>query len=434
MLFSYACKAQTDSLASRSWSLHAQLTAIAQGHPAFRALYSGVNSLKNGAEPAAVSLTSTFFAAKRISPNGQVIADAELSGGSGISATRGMAGFPNGETYRIGSPIPTLYLARLYWQETFPLTHSAYHLVPDDVNQIGGLQADSRIVIIAGKFSNTDFFDNNSYSHDPRVQFLNWSLMSNGAWDYAANVRGYTYGVIAEWITPSWDFKISGVLEPREANGKKMITRILKSQGLTLEVGRRWNGTRPGGIRLLLFRNNTMAPGYAATLAQVSQGDSSNLPIISGNQNGVTYGGIKYGYAFNFEQNLSDHISGFFKTSRNDGKFASWAFTEIDQSVSSGLLLQAAFLHRKKDQIGLAEVFNGISRDHREFLKRGFDGFLLGDGNLNYGSESITELYYLARINRYLFITEDNQWVQNPGYNRDRGSVFLYGLRLHLQW
>jgi high affinity Mn2+ porin len=434
LMISCSSYSQVVSDSTGKWSVHFQLTSIAQGHFAFPALYSGANSLKNTAEPADISLTSTLFLGRRIWKNGVLYGNAEISGGKGMSATKGVAGFPNGETYRIGNPAAALYLARLYLQQDFSLSGDFHERQENAPNQLAQSLPSSRVTIIAGKFSNSDFFDNNTYSHDPRTQFMNWGLMSNAAWDYAANTRGYTSGLIVELFLPRWEFRASCVAEPKEANSMEMDYDFIKSQGLAFEAVKKWLGKRPGAIRLLGFRNSSRAPSYSKTIQEVNDGDSINLPIIAGEQPGIQYGGIKYGFGINAEQSLSRSVGAFAKASWNDGKTATWAFTEIDRTISAGVNVKADFLNRPGDNLGLGAVINGISRPHREFLQSGFYGFIIGDGNLRYGAESIIEAYYEFRIDRYLFLTADYQFINNPGYNKDRGPVSVYGLRVHVQF
>jgi high affinity Mn2+ porin len=356
----------------------------------------------------------------------------ELAGGEGLSTTRGVAGFPNGETFRIGNPAPAIYLARFFFQQVFPLKNSKYVEVEDALNQIKGFLPSSRITITAGKFSMDDFFDGNRFSHDPRTQFMNWSLMSNGAWDYPANTRGYTTGAVAEFIKPLWAFRISAVVEPKEANGLVMDYNVAKSHALTFEIQKSWNGRNPGMVRLLAFNNSSQAPNYQTTLQQVKVGDSSSLAVYTGEKEWKIYGGKKYGLGINLDQQLSANTGLFLKASWNDGRTAAWAFTEIDRSVSAGISVAGTKWKRLNDVLGIAEVANGISKDHRDFLNAGFYGFIIGDGKLNYGIEAITEIYYSAKVTKTLYVSADYQFIVNPAYNKARGPVHVFALRAHV--
>lgn len=432
--FSNTGRAQSIPDSNQKWSYHFQFTAITQGHPYFKAKYSGNNSLKNTAEKSVLSVTSTLYTGRQLWKNAAVYGDAEIAGGEGISSAKGVAGFTNGETFRIGDPAPELYLARLYVQQYISLRNTKYESVEGEANQLEGSIPSSRIVVTAGKFSLSDFFDENKYSHDPRTQFMNWALMSNGAWDYPANTRGYTTGFVLEFIKPLWAIRLSGVVVPRMANGTLMDYNISKAHGLTFEMEKIWKGNKPGAIRFLAFRNSSQAPTYSTTLQEVKNGDSTSVAVYTGGKEWRKYGGIKYGFGINAEQEISKDAGAFFKVSWNDGKTATWAFTEIDQSVSAGLNINGSRWKRKEDHLGIAEVINGISKDHRNFLNAGLYGFIIGDGKLvNYGTEEITEIYYSAQLTKTLYASVDYQFVKNPAYNKDRGPVHVFGVRAHVE-
>ena len=434
IVISHSGTGQTLSDSSVKWSYHFQLTAISQGHFAFNATYSGTNSLETTAEANALSVTSTLFIGRRLWKNAAIYGNAEIAGGTGLSGTRGVAGFPNGETYRIGNPRPSVYIARLYFIQYFPLKNTGYEKIKDAANQLEELIPTSRITLTAGKFSISDFFDNNSYSHDPRSQFMNWSLMSNGAWDYPANTKGYTSGIILELAKPTWAIRVSCVAEPKKANGLVMDYNYIKAHGLTLEGEKKWKGNKPGVIRFLVFRNSNQAPSYSTTLQEVKNGDSSDVPVYGGEKESGKYGGIKFGFGINGEQQISRNTGFFLKAGWNDGKTATWAFTEIDRTISAGLNVKTNLLHLKEENLGIAAVINGISKEHREFLNAGLYGFIIGDGKLNYGVESIEEIFYKFRVFRSLYASVDYQFISNPAYNKDRGPVHVYAFRVHVQF
>jgi len=410
-----------------NWNLHFQLTVIDQSHPAFNAAYSGQNSLNPNQEEA-LSITTTLFIGKRLWNGGALYFNPEIAGGGGISSARGIAGFTNGETFRIGSSAPALYLGRLFFRQTIPLSGADRDkLVGSDANQLKEYLPEKRVVITAGKFAVSDLFDNNAYSHDPRTQFINWSLMSNAAWDYAANTRGYTDGLALEYITPEWAARAATTLEPTYANGPDLDYNFLKAYSQTVEVSKNISHNKHNGvIRLLLFRNVTKAPAYRDVIAT-----DPTLDVIYGKN----YGGIKYGFGVNGEEQLTDNLGLFFRGSWNDGKTATWAFTEIDNSVSAGLNYTGKQWHRPDDVFGLASVVNGISPDHRDFLKAGGYGFIIGDGKLiNYRTENIIEAYYSAKLDKRLYLSVDYQFVQNPAYNADRGPVNVFAIRAHVEF
>ncbi len=426
--------AQQYADSNKNWTYHFQLTAINQSHLAFNAKYAGDNSLFNTAESEKLSLTTTLFLGRKLWKNGSFYLNPEITGGAGLSGAKGVAGFTNGETFRIGSTEPKFYLARIYFRQYIPLKNTGYTKVESGPNQLEETIPTSRITLTAGKLSLSDYFDLNSYSHDPRGQFLNWSLMSNGAWDYPADTRGYTQGFVAELVKPGVAIRFSSVLMPRKANGLQMDYKFTKAHSETIEIEKNWKLKRPGAIRLLAFRSVSQAPTYSTTLAQVAVGNYSSVKEYTGEQEWKIYGGVKYGFAINTEQELTDNTGAFLKASWNDGKTATWAFTEIDHSISFGVNIKGKNWKRANDIIGIAQVINGISAEHRAFLKAGYYGFIIGDGQLNYGSESITEFYYKAKITSSFFLSFDYQFVNNPAYNKDRGPVNVFAFRGHLEF
>jgi high affinity Mn2+ porin len=425
-----------DSAHQSPWSYHFQLTVIDQNHSGFKAAYSGNNSFADSVETGATSITTTLFLGRRLWKNAVLYFNPELSGGRGLSFAVGVAGALNGETYRIGDPAPVLSVARTYLQQIIPLGGSGEEDREDAINQLGGKIPSHRIVLSAGKFSMSDFYDKNSYSHDPRSQFFNWALMSNGAWDYPANTKGYTMGLVAELINPKWELRISSVAVPRVANHPNMEYKLGKAHSETIELLKNIHlvDHHPGKVALLVSYTASRAPSYQAGLSALQTGNTTLLNVISGNDENKTYGGNKTGLGLNLEQELSDNLGFFARVGWNDGKHVSWAFTEIDQTVSAGLSLKGARWNRKNDVVGLAEVINGISADHRAFLKAGGYGFIIGDGNLNYGHEAITEFFYNARLTSTFWLSFDYQLVLNPAYNKDRhGPANVFGFRGHIE-
>ncbi len=414
------------------WSYHFQFTGIMQGHPAFSAPYSGKNSLSNEQENA-FSVTSTLYLGRKLWKGASFYFNPEVAGGKGISSATGIAGFTNGECFRIGDPTPALYVARAYLRQYIAIGKGGKDTMKADMNQLGGERVPSScIAITAGKFSIADMYDCNSYSHDPRTQFMNWALMSNGAWDYPANTRGYAYGIVIELLKPTWAIRVSETMLPEKANGNVMDQNVAKARGETIELEKHFfiNG-RKGAVSVLAFRNLSRAGNYENAIAKLYSGVDTSLNVNSD----TVYGGQKYGFGINIEQELTKDISLFARASWNDGKTASWVFTEIDQSASIGLTIAGRKWKRPNDIIGVAGVINGISNEHWDFLSVGGYGFIIGDGRLrHYGSENIGEVYYSIQLNKSLWLTADYQYVQNPAYNRERGPVSVWGVRGHVEF
>lgn len=422
-----SAKAQTDTLKAQRFNLHFQQTIISQTHPGFGAKYTGDNSLLPVHETAS-SITTTLFGAARLWKGAKVFFNPELAGGAGFSQTLGVAGFPNGEIFRVGSSEPKIYVARAYLTQRFSWGKEQ-DTISDDNNQLAGLQSRHYFSITAGKFGMADFFDNNAFSHDPRTQFMNWSLMSNAAWDYPANTRGYVFGVYFDYHQPSWDLRFAVTMVTNTANGSIWDGKIGKANSQTLEFEKRYNlsGNRNGTIRILAFNNNAKMGDYRLAIAE-----NPTAPDIESTRN---YGRNKVGFGINADQFLTNDFGVFAKASYNDGRNETWAFTEIDRSISFGGVLAGTSWHRAKDEIGLAFVGNGISAPHRDYLAAGGYGFIIGDGALNYSPELIAELYYKVHVYKNNFwLTPDYQFIENPAYNADRGPVNVFSLRAHVEF
>ena len=426
--------AQSTDTLKHGWTNHFQLTFIAQKHAAFHSKYSGQNSLADTAEPAAKSITATLFMGRKLWKGASFYFNPEISGGNGLSFTKGVAGALNGETYRVGAVAPSVFIARAYLRQIFKLGNADYEEVKDDENQIEGKVPSSRITISAGKFAVSDFFDNNTYSKDPRTQFLNWSLWANGAWDYPANTRGYTFGLVAEFIKPNWALSISSVAVPRIANFHLMEYND-KAHSETIEWKHKFfiNKT-PGAVRLTISNTNSKAPSYAEGMKALASNNAFLLNVIQGVVENNTYGGRKFGLGLNAEQRLTMNIGVFARVGWNDGKYVTWAFTEIDRTANFGLSFNGSLWKRPNDNFGIAAGVNGISNEHRQFLAAGGYGFIIGDGKLNYGHEGIMETYYNAKISNFWWLTADYQLVNHPGYNKDRGPVNVLAIRGHIEF
>lgn len=424
-----------DSTEESKWTDHFQLTVISQSHLAFKALYSGTNSLSNVAQFGATSITSTLFLGRKLWNGGVFYFDPEISGGQGLSFAQGVAGALNGETYRVGNPTPGIFIARGYLQQQIPLGNTEYETVEDDVNQIKDKIPMSRITISAGKFAISDFYDANKYSNDPRTQFINWSVMANGAWDYPANTRGYTMGAVVELIKPKWAVRVSSVAVPKIANAPEMEYDIERAHSETAEMERKISiNKRPGTVRFFASNTHSRAPSYAEGMKALETDDTSLLDVFSGKTESETFGGKKFGLGLSGEQELNDDIGFFMRAGWNDGQYATWAFTEIDQTLSTGISIRGTKWKRKDDVVGIAGVVNGISAAHKDFLAAGGYGFIIGDGKLNYEDEAILETYYNAHFSKFFWLTFDYQFVNNPAYNKDRGPVNVFAVRGHVEF
>ena len=410
--------------AGGAWSLHFQQTAISQHHGAFPAAYSGLNSLRPEAE-SKLSVTATVFMGIRPWTGAGLYFDPELSGGEGFSGVTGIAAFPNGEIYRIGATKPTVVAARLYLEQSIGLG-GGRESVADGANQLAGQADERRLILRLGKFSLTDFFDDNRYSHDARTQFQNWALMGNGAWDYAADTRGYTWGLSGEYRRPGWSLRAAVVAVPTEANGIQLDTRIAHAHSFDAELERRHRlRGRPGALRLIAYRNVARMGNYREAIAL-----DPTAPALEPTRR---YSRDKNGLGLNLEQALSEDGGVFLRLGWNDGRNETWAFTEIDRTAAIGVSWSGRGWGRAADRLAAAGVVSGLSPDHRDYLARGGYGFIIGDGALRYGGERVLEMYYSVALPRGIALTADFQHVADPAFNRDRGPVDVFGLRFHLE-
>jgi high affinity Mn2+ porin len=432
LCYAFAHAASDSTKRDNGWLFHYQITLIDQYHGYFHAPYSGHNSLQDTTE-LDLSITSTFYMGRRLWKYGAFYLDPEISGGKGFSGTTGIAGFPNGEIYRVGNPTPLPYIARAYLQQSFALPGSHDTLMESDQLQVAQVLPTKRITLSAGKFSLADFYDNNAYSHDPRTQFMNWTLMDNGAWDYPANTRGYTYAFVAQYITSTWHINLSDALEPVYANGPDLDWNVSKSFGLTAEIGRSYNiSGRSGNISVLLYLNQNRAANYENAIASYEAGNVNALRIDSLS---AYNGNKKYGVGLSWDHPIGKYIGVFLRAGWNDGKTGTWAFTEVDQTVTPGLSIDGSMWHRKGDNFGMAFIMNGLSKEHRDFENIGGYAFIIGDGSLpNYAPEEIFETYYQALLFDHLFLAVDYQFVQNPAYNADRGPINIGSVRVHVEF
>src|SRR5436305_1667232 len=199
-------------------------------------VYSGAYSLRDTMERD-VSLTTTLFLGLRLEKNTTLYFDPEIAGGRGFSGVNGLANSSNGELPRVATATPKPYLARLYISHDFGWG-DRQEAFESEENQLAGRRPLIRYTVTVGRFTLTDFFDNNRYSHDPRTQFTGWAVMYNGAWDYPADVRGYTWGWVHEFHTKSWSLRYASVAEPKIANGLRFDRRLLRDRGDMFEVER----------------------------------------------------------------------------------------------------------------------------------------------------------------------------------------------------
>jgi hypothetical protein len=415
--------------AEETFGWHGQATWVWQAKPGFRSPYAGPNSL-DAAREKSYSFTSTAALGARPWRGGELYFNAELVQGVALSGLVGLGGLSNGELQKTAGSNPVLYAARGFLRQTWDLggesTGSESQAVESGFNQLAGSQAGRRIVLSLGKLAASDLFDANAYAHDARTGFLNWALLTHGHYDFAADSRGYSNGAALEWFHDDWTLRGGRFAVPVESNGLALDHRLDRRYGdqLELEHRHRWAG-RAGALRLLLFRNIERMARYDEALA--AAGDAP--PELDG----VRRVQSKRGWGMAAEQALSDSLGGFLRLGRHDGATEPYSFASIDDAASLGLVLRGSAWQRGDDQLGLALASNGLSAAHRRFLAAGGADFFIGDGRLNYGRETIFEAFYSAALGKGLKLSLDAQHIAHPAYNRDRGPVRLFALRLHVE-
>ena len=411
---------------SRFW-LTGQANFIFQTHPEFPALYSGTHSLGPHYEKA-TSRVMTLYTGLRVSNSTEFLADIEEAGGSALSLGFGLAGDTNLDIVRNPLLSKAPYLGR-------GMIHTILALSDDKVeNERSYLSLFEelprrRIEIRFGKFSMPDFFDINSAGSDTHFQFTNWTIDNNGAWDYAADTRGYTVGLTADFEDRNWGFRFGEALMPKVANGIDLVWKPWQAhaENFEYELRRGIIPKKSGVVRLLVYTNAANMGIYRDQITKAAAAHTT--PDITDHPWHITR---KYGFGANVEQAFTTYLTAFARFGWDDGRTESFAYTEVDQTVDTGVGASGAWWHRKQDRAGIAFVTNGIKKDHQNYLAAGGLGFLLGDGNLRYGREGILESYYTVHVWRGIYLAPGVQHINNPGYNRDRGPITVPGMRLHL--
>lgn len=410
-------------LEQQGWFLRGQFTGIVQSHPGFRSPYRGAASLSPKDETRNTQSIDLVLG-RRLWQNAEVVAVPSLTRGFGLSNSVGVASFPSGEAFRLGTRDPSLWLSRLFVRQTIDLSAETELGANSDPMRFTGPLARERITLTAGRVSAWDFFDDNSYAHDARSQFLGWGLVGTGAFDFAADARGFTDAVVAEWEDGRSAVRTGAFRVARDANSLDLEPRWLKGWQALMQLERAWSiGPHPGMVRLLGGLSRTRSARWDALTGAVEANVTDTDPLRSFR--------TKRMLALTLEQELTADLGGFARLGWNDGRAQNWMFTEMDWSASAGLSLAGQRWERPHDTVGLAFNLGGLSDPHRRFLEAGGIGFITGDGRLNYAPEMTAETYYDLRLAPGLNLAANAQLVVNPAYNRDRGPVPVLALRLH---
>ena len=432
--FSINLVAQDSIQIPKRFTLHVQETTVSQYRPSFNAQYTGAHS-QVPVNEWGTTITSTIYAGMRLWKNAQIFVNPEIAGGKGLSSAFGIAAFTNGEAFRVGSPEPIFYLARGYFRQLIPLNKNR-EMQLDGENKLQQLIPTNYLAFTVGKVSIADYFDDNTFSHNPRTQFLSWGLMSNGAWDYPANTRGYTPSAIIEYISQKFEARYAISMVPVTANGSVMDNNIPKANANSLELKYKYKiKGMQGKVSVLSFYNTSFMGSYTSlnNIQNVKKDytpfqDTISYSIVNSRQ----YGRSKYGFGINIEQYITNDIGIFARASYNDGQNETWCFTEIDRALSIGTSITGTKWKRKNDVFGLAYCISGLSNEHTNYLSNGGLGFIIGDGKLNYSNEHLIETYYSASLfNGKIIPSLVYQFIANPAYNKDRGPINIYTIRLH---
>jgi hypothetical protein len=418
---------------SKRFWISGQTNVILQWHAAFPAQYSGANSLTNWAQSATTHVM-TLYTGYQLTRTTEVFADLEDATGSGIGNANGLAGYSNLDSVRIADGVAlsrSPYLARFMLRQIIPLSGDQVEADRDELHLATSLAA-RRIEFRVGKFDLEDFFDLNTWGSDSHLQFLNWTVDANGAYDYAANTRGYTNGALLECDDHWWTVRFAEALMPKTANGRFLDADVARARAENLEFEARGKriAHRAGTVRLLSYLNHGNMGNYEDAIREFLDHTTATPDITATRQQGRH----KYGFGLNFEQEIAPQVGVFGRLGWSDGRNESYAYTEDDRTLELGGFAQGSLWHRRDDRAGIAFVANGIVAAHQEYLALGGVGFILGDGGLTYGREKILEAFYTAHLWRGFFASYDLQYINDPGYNQARGPAAISAVRFHTEF
>ena len=411
-----------------SWiSLHGQYTNVSQYHSSFTSpsQFTGPNSMTSSSSIKSTN-DLTLYLGIRLGKNTEVFFNPEIDQGYGLTNTLGMAGFPSGEAYKVGKGHPYYKVPRYFVRQTFNLGGEITK-IEDDINQTSvDLTADN-LIITAGKFSVVDVFDTNIYAHDPKGDFLNWSILEGGAFDYAADSWGFTYGAAAELSKDWWTARI-GIFALSTEPNMQTIDKSFHQYESVFELEERhklWD--QSGKFKILVFANKANMGTYTDAIANMRE----RIPSVADVRRYAT----KTGLVLNAEQSVNDYVGWFARISMNDGSKEAYDFTEINRSYSTGLVFEGKFWNRVDDRIGVAFAVNQLSSEAQQYFKLGGQGILIGDTpHPGYASEEIFEAFYSAHIEKHTTLTLDYQFANNPAYNPARGPINLLAFRAHFEF
>jgi high affinity Mn2+ porin len=417
-----------DTTVTEQWAIHGQATNVWLLQPAFRAPYTGPQSLNpsaNGRE----TFDATLYLGVRPWQGAEIWINPEIDQGFGLSNSFGVAGYLSGEAYKVGEAQPYYRMPRGFFRQTIDLGGEVQKVDPD-LNQLGGSETANRVVLTIGKYSVVDIFDDNKYAHDPRNDFLNWSIIDAGTFDYAADAWGSTYGATVEWYQDWWTIRMGLFDLSLTPNSIPLDNRFIQQAQFVAELEERhtlWG--QPGKLKVLYWLNRGELGTYSSALALgAATGTTPSTAAVRSYRS-------KYGILLNLEQQLTADLGLFARAGWTQGDVEEDDFTDIDQTVSAGLSLTGSRWGRSDDTVGLAVAFNQISHEAKLYFAAGGLGGIIGDGQLpEAGPEQIIETYYSLAVFSFGHVTADYQFVNDPAYNRQRGPVSVFSLRLHAEF
>lgn len=415
---------------NRYW-VSGQANFIFQAHEPFHSPYAGTNSFQSNSSQTALSRVLTLYTGVKLRPGTEFIFDLEETGGKGVGQALGIAAYTNLDVVRNPSIGQNVYLARYFLRQTFPIGGGRIEAAPDPLSPDASSPR-RRIAFLMGKISLVDFFDVNAVGGDSHLQFTNWAIDNNGAYDYAADTRGYTLAAMLSYQGPRLGVRFAEALMPTVANGMDLdyALRRARSENFELDWQPRWFRGLDTHVRPLAYLNHANMGDYRQAIDGYL-GHLTPIPDITLYRH---QGTLKQGFGINLEQDLPDNFRAFFRAGWNEGHHESFAYTEMNNTVAFGADLAGDAWGRRHDRIGSAFETGGLSREHREYLALGGLGFILGDGRLNYGREEVSETYYTAHIAGGLSLALQLSVIDRPGYNRDRGPVIVPGVRAHIDF
>lgn len=418
-------------------NVHGQTTYINQRYNNFTSSYSGLNSL-NAQNSMSYTWSGTLFFGARIAPNTDVYFNPEVVSGVPFSGLTGMGGFSNGEATKANGAQAKFYSARAFVRQTINQEGEKI-VLEDEANQITQTVSSNRVVLTGGQFSTLDIFDDSRYAKDPRIQFMNWGNMTYLAYDYAADARGYSWGLAGEWYLDNWVMRASRMLTPKSPNGRDLNWQIFNNYGDQVELERQHNiAELPGKVSVLAYRNKMTLARFSDATNYINQDPVARqgTQAINNVRNNMQ---VKTGIGIHGEQALTKDLGIYARAFTSDGHTETMSFTEADNSLSVGMGMNGTSWGRVGDSIGISMMQNGLSSYRRNYLQAGGVSYFIGDyaspsQTISYKPERIAELYYNLNLVKNVLFGINYQHVSNPAYNSARGPVQIYSFRAHAEF